>query len=243
MRALLDSASQISAITVACTDRLRLKRDRWTSPVTGLSGVPIIDVKGRVEFSIQPRFAVEPVLNIQAWVLPAITGDMPRNTLPSSVKGRYANLALADPSFDIASPIDLLLGGDVFPSIMDGRKVVVDENLPAAFSSVFGWVLIGPVNNIDLPIYHSLPVSLVSIEGLMENFWHVEEPVAAPESYSLLLPITAAYPTRGVASLFSALKACAFRQVDSRYRYHFVHRYPMTFLPALVMSLYVVLNH
>jgi len=109
---------------------------------------------------------------------------MPRNTLPSYIKGRYADLALADPSFDITSPIDLLLGGDVFPSIMDGRKVVVDENLPAAFSSVFGWVLIGPVNNIDVPIYNSLPVSLISIEGLMEKFWHVEEPVAAPESFT-----------------------------------------------------------
>lgn len=184
MRALLDSASQISAITVACTDRLRLKRDRWTSPVTGLGGVSVVDVKGRVDLSIQPRFAVEPVLKIQAWVLPAITGDMPRNTLPSTIKGRYENLALADPSFDITSPIDLLLGGDVFPSIMDGRKVVVDENLPAAFSSIFGWVLIGPVNNVSLPIYNSLPVSLMSIEGLMENFWHVEEPVAAPESFT-----------------------------------------------------------
>jgi hypothetical protein len=81
-RVLLDSASQTSAITVACTDRLRLKRDRWTSRVTGLRGVPVVDVKGRVELCVQPRFAVEPVLQIHAWMLPAITGDMPRDTLP-----------------------------------------------------------------------------------------------------------------------------------------------------------------
>jgi len=185
MRALIDSASQISAITVTCADRLGLKCARWTSPVTGLGGAPIVNVQGRVELSVQPRYAIEPVLALHAWVLPSITADMPRSALPHNVKGRYTNLALADPSFDVPSPVDLLLGGDIFPSIMDGRKVVVDDNLPAAFSSVFGWVLIGPVSDVDVPTYHSMPVSLtVSIEGLMEKFWHVEEPVTAPESFT-----------------------------------------------------------
>uniref|UniRef100_A0A2S2PHQ7 Peptidase A2 domain-containing protein n=1 Tax=Schizaphis graminum TaxID=13262 RepID=A0A2S2PHQ7_SCHGA len=72
MRALIDSASQISAVTTACVDRLKLKCTRWTSPVTGLGGVPVINVQGRVEFSVQPRFAVEPVLAVHAWVLPLI---------------------------------------------------------------------------------------------------------------------------------------------------------------------------
>lgn len=185
MRALLDSASQISAMTVACADRLGLKCTRWTSPVTGLGGVPIINVQGRVECSVQPRFAVEPVLAVHAWVLPSITADMPRHSLPESVRDRYASLALADPSFNIASPIDLLLGGDVYSSIMDGRKVVVDKTLPAAFSSVFGWVLIGPIADVEAPLYHSMSVSLtVSIEGLMEQFWRVEEPVTAPEVFT-----------------------------------------------------------
>lgn len=138
MRALINSASQISAITVTCTDRLGLKYARWTSPVTGLGGMPIVNVQGRVELSIQPRFAIEPVLAIHAWVLPSITADMPRSALPPNVKGRYTNLALADPSFDVPSPVDLLLGGDIFPLILDGRKVVVYDCLPAAFSSVFG---------------------------------------------------------------------------------------------------------
>jgi len=36
MRALVDCASQISAITAAGADRLGLKRSRWTSPISGL---------------------------------------------------------------------------------------------------------------------------------------------------------------------------------------------------------------
>lgn len=185
MRALIDCASQISAVTSACADRLGLKRSRWTAPISGLSGVPVVNVQGRVECNVQPRFASEPVLSINAWVLPAITSDLPRTTLHSSIKERYSNLALADPSFDITSPIDVLLGGDIYASIMDGRKFSVDKALPTAFSSVFGWILIGPVSEREAHPYQSMPVAMtVSIEGLMERFWQVEEPEAAPATFT-----------------------------------------------------------
>lgn len=185
MRALIDCASEISVITAACADRLGLRREPWTTPVTGLSGVPIMEVQGRVECVVQPRYATEPVLNVHAWVLPAITGDLPRNQLPATLKNRFSNLALADPSFHIKSPVDLLLGGDVYATVMDGRKIIVDKNLPAAFSSIFGWVLMGAVSEIEYEVYRSLPVALtVSLEGLMHQFWHVEEPQAAPETFT-----------------------------------------------------------
>jgi len=93
---------------------------RWTSPVTGLACVPIDNVQGRTEFSVQPRFAVEPVLAVHAWVLPSITADLPRNNLPNNMKDRFSNLALADPTFHKPAPIDILLGGDVYPSVMNG---------------------------------------------------------------------------------------------------------------------------
>lgn len=122
-----------------CVDRLGLKRTRWTTPVTGLSEVPVVDVQGRVDCMIQPRFVDEPALCVNAWVLSSITGNLPRKSLPPNVRDRYSNLALADPSFDITAPIDMLLGGDIYASIMDGRKVVIDKNLPAGFNSIFGW--------------------------------------------------------------------------------------------------------
>ncbi|KAL4154263.1 hypothetical protein QTP88_002088 [Uroleucon formosanum] len=144
-----------------------------------------VNAQGRVECNVQPHFASEPVLSINAWVLPAITSDLPRTTLHSSIKERYSNLALADPSFDITSPIDVLLDGDIYASIMDGRKFSVDKALPTAFSSVFGWILIGPVSEREAHPYQSMPVAMtVSIEGLMERFWQVEEPEAAPATFT-----------------------------------------------------------
>lgn len=186
LRALVDCASQISAITDVCVDRLGLKRSRWTALISGLSGrVSVANVLGRVDCIVQPRFASEPALSVHAWVLPTITGSLPKQSLPIGVKERYSNLALADPHFNITSPIDLLLGGDIFASIMDGRKISLEADLPSEFSSIFGWILIGSVSGCERLPCHSVPVSMtVSIEGLMERFWHVEEPEMAPANFT-----------------------------------------------------------
>ncbi|CAI6351883.1 unnamed protein product [Macrosiphum euphorbiae] len=184
-RAIVDSASQISAITVSCVTRLGLRLTNWTAPITGLSGAAVADVRGMVDCVVQPRFATEPQLKTKAWVMPSITSNMPRRSLDTSVKDRFANLALADPTFNIASSVDMLLGADLFAQIMDGRKVTIAADLPTAFSSIFGWILIGPVLQTEVECHASFPVSLtVSIQDLMEKFWHVEEPVTAPESFT-----------------------------------------------------------
>lgn len=143
VRALVDSASQITAITTACVNCLGYRYTRWIAPLTGLSGVPVLNVKGQVDCQIQPRFSEEPILSCNAWVLQSITNDLPRQSLPSDVKDKFSHLALADPTFHITAPIDLLLGADLFASILDGRQVSLDDAFPTAFSSIFGWILIG----------------------------------------------------------------------------------------------------
>lgn len=184
-RAIVDSASQISAITVSCVTRLGLRLTNWTAPISGLSGAAVADVRGTVDCVIQPRFATEPQLKTKAWVMPSITSNMPRRSLDTSVKDRFANLALADPTFNITSSVDILLGADLFAQIMDGRKFTVAADLPTAFSSIFGWILIGPVLQTDVECHASLPVSLtVSIQDLIENFWRAEEPVMPPPSFT-----------------------------------------------------------
>lgn len=47
---------------------------------------------------------------------------MPRPSLFADIKGRYADLSLAHPFFHIASPVKLLFGADLIPSIVDGHK-------------------------------------------------------------------------------------------------------------------------
>lgn len=68
---------------------------------------------------------------------------------------------------------------------MNGKRVEVGNIHPVAFSSIFGWILIGPVPSNAMSDFHAIPVSLkTSIESLMDRFWYVEEPDAAPETFT-----------------------------------------------------------
>jgi len=95
--ALIDSASQISAITSDCCDRLGIRPSRWTVPVSGLSGQTVPDVQGLVQLVVQPRNSSSPSIQVKTWVLSSITSDMPARQLPSQVRAKCGNLFLADP--------------------------------------------------------------------------------------------------------------------------------------------------
>lgn len=71
-------------------------------------------------------------------MLPSITDFMPRRSLSTDIKDRYADLALANPLFHITSPVNLFLGAELFSFIDDGRKIDVDRSLPTAFNSISG---------------------------------------------------------------------------------------------------------
>lgn len=110
---------------------------------------------------------------------------MPRQPLSETVFQKFTHLALADLSFATPSPIDVLLGADIFSSVLNGNRIDVENAYPVAFGSIFGWILIGPVLSNTMSAFHAIPVSLtISIESLMDLFWHVEEPDAAPETFS-----------------------------------------------------------
>jgi len=74
-----------------------------------------------------------------------ITNSFPRKTLTAKIRNRYHILALTDPSFYVASPIEILLRADVCSTFMDGRKITIDNSLSVAYSSIFGWILVGCV--------------------------------------------------------------------------------------------------
>lgn len=177
LRAVIDSGSQANAITTSCIERLGLRVSKWTVPLTGLSGAAIPMVAGIVECHVTPRYDVESELEVKAWVLPTITADMPRCSLPPAVKLHFDHLALADPTFDQCGPVDVLLGADVFSVIMDGKRIVGKNGLPTAFGSIFGWVLIGAIA-VEEVIPSSMLLTSVSpsLEQLLTKFWTVEEP-------------------------------------------------------------------
>lgn len=174
VRALLDSGSQISAMTASCVDRLGLERSKYTAPLIGLSGVLISSVSGSVDCLVTPRYADDPSIHLQARIMSKIVADMPSHNLPTNLKDKFSHLVLADPHFDRSAPVDLLLGADAFSHIIDGKRVSVEDSLPIAYGSIFGWILIGAVSNKEYQSHTA--VSL--------RFSQIEEPEDAPTTFT-----------------------------------------------------------
>ncbi|XP_025192697.1 uncharacterized protein LOC112592764, partial [Melanaphis sacchari] len=185
VRALIDSASQISAITSDCSNRLGLCPSRWTVPVTRLASQKVPDVQGFVQLVVQPRNSSTPSIQVKTSVLSSITSNMPARELPSQVRARCGDLFLADPMFDQPAPVELLIGVDIFPQIWNDKSESLGLGYPSVYSSIFGWVLIGPIQtHPDVGAQSMLMLLVSSMESMMERLWNVEEPEVAPPQFT-----------------------------------------------------------
>lgn len=180
VRAVLDSGSQVSAVTVECANRLGLTRRKCPVEVIGLSQQPVITVKGQTNlnfFPVQANAFEFKVTNVI--ILPQIMSTMPNTILPAEIRDRYRHLVFADPQFDHPAPVDMLIGGDLYPSVIQSRADIIhSEGLPSAMNTALGWVIIGALqSNAHTPLT-SLAVSATPpIDELMQRFWRVEEPI------------------------------------------------------------------
>jgi len=187
VRALLDSGSQISAITQACAIQLGLTRRQTNVTVLGLSQSPILQTKGCVTCSFTPHASNFPELSCESVVLSRITSLLPSAVLTPSIRSTYTNLQLADPSFDQPGRIDFLIGADLYNRIFkEGYQVRHIAGLPSAFETTLGWIFIGTSSQAPPP---SPRVCLIisaepSLKQLLHRFWDCEEPVAQPSPFT-----------------------------------------------------------
>jgi len=122
---------------------------------------------------VQSCYEPVPVITVTAWVLPSITADLPSRQLFVSVSECCCHLKLVDTSFDTPAQVELLLGADVFPQMWIDEQCSLGRGLPMAYSSTFGWVLIGPVSLDASPsaqcLLATLNPSIKSLIGDLES--------------------------------------------------------------------------
>ncbi|KAG8232263.1 hypothetical protein J437_LFUL011750 [Ladona fulva] len=125
LRIMVDSGSQVLAISSAAVTRLNLPVSPYHGSLFGLSQTPLRRPEGCVLLSLSPLHNSSPVLNTKAVVLPHLTSKLPPVPLPSFIRSRVSHLHMADPEFDKPDSMDLILGVDLFPKIfLGGRKLL-----------------------------------------------------------------------------------------------------------------------
>ena len=177
-RALLDSASSTSFISERLAQHLRLPRFRRQAQITGIGGLAHTACDQSFTcFRIAPVFSVGEGLEVEAIILPKVTSDLPLSPVPFDPEWHHlSGVTLADPDFGSPGMVDVLLGVDVFSSVLLHGRRFGSSGSPSAFETRFGWVLAGAVSTDRVPskvvVNHA---SVLSTDDLLRRFWETEE--------------------------------------------------------------------
>lgn len=175
VRMVLDSGSQVTAITHSLVQKLGLKVQGMPTQLSGI-GNSSAKVHGLVNCHIVSRFPHAKALNVQALVLPVISNSLPTSAVSPDICERYRGLSLADDRFFVPDEVDVLLGADVYPDVLQKSGDML-HGKPSAISTIFGWVIIGTVGS---KTNANQPLSLLTchtppLERTLRLFWESEE--------------------------------------------------------------------
>ncbi|XP_066909481.1 uncharacterized protein, partial [Halyomorpha halys] len=192
LRILIDSGSQRSFITPECAHRLNLPLTRNRHRLVGFNNQVIPNVSFEAPCVIAPRQVCKPELNITAIVIERICEDMPTSPIPKDIVDKFRTLDLADPHFQHSRSVDFLLGADMFADILRVGNLESGQGEPRALETIFGWILMGPIN-ANSPdedphpstILHSTisPCSQCDeLSRVLTKFWETEQVVCDTKS-------------------------------------------------------------
>ncbi|XP_065093592.1 uncharacterized protein LOC135714203 [Ochlerotatus camptorhynchus] len=142
-RALLDSGSQPSFITESLCQKLRLKRVKLNSPVSGI-GQSTVNVHFGVTISLASRYG-DHRFSLDCLVLPKLTISLPSHHIDVTRWRIPRNLPLADPQFNISQKIDMIIGAELFYSLLEHQQISVATGYPLLQKTVLGYIVCGKV--------------------------------------------------------------------------------------------------
>ncbi|XP_076297796.1 uncharacterized protein LOC143217409 [Lasioglossum baleicum] len=181
VRALIDPCSEASFITECLAQRLRLPRQSVSVPVSGVGAALCHTARSATHATISPRFESGRSWRIKALILPRLTNYLPP---PQRIKSSLTfteGIRLADPNHDSLDSIEMILGADVFPRIIEeGLRKSPDEDTLTQATGL-GWILTGSALSSPSTFQSSTAVSSLQclVDGdlspLLERFWTQEE--------------------------------------------------------------------
>jgi len=184
-RALVDQGSETSLVSEALAQRLRLPRTRTSVAIFGAGGSQTGTPRGQISMLIGSRDG-NTELTVQALVLPRHTVYSGVSSMLRKEWSHLRGIELADPDFAADDRIELLLGADVYASILEPGLRRGNELEPVAQETRLGWILSGPVgvttSHAIIALHHCSADE--SLAALVRRFWEQEELCAPPSTLS-----------------------------------------------------------
>nr|CAI5838923.1 unnamed protein product [Callosobruchus analis] len=107
-------------------------------------------------------------------VLPTITGIVPATSFNANLLNLPNDIKLADPNFNKANQIDLLIGADLFWDLLCIGQIKLGRNRPILQKTKLGWIISGPLLQ-NTPQSGTCNLSLSTLENALTKFWELEE--------------------------------------------------------------------
>ncbi|XP_049315839.1 uncharacterized protein LOC125779244 [Bactrocera dorsalis] len=131
----------------------------------GLSDAVVGESKAIIQVEIKPRILSKYKEKVNAVILPVLTSAQSNISFNYNFK-IWENYTLADSSFNKSDRIDMVIGGDIFSSIIEsGIKKdhgVLDQ------ATKFGWILSGIIKE---KVTGKITTAVTNLEG----FWEIED--------------------------------------------------------------------
>ncbi|CAG9136375.1 unnamed protein product [Plutella xylostella] len=172
-RLLLDNGSTSNFITQDLCGKLGLVRRSTSSTVSGIndqvsSSSEMCDV---TIYSCVGDYRT----NIGCYILPKITTALPGSYIDTQSIPIPPGLQLADPTFNIPSVVDILVGAEVFWDVLGSNSIKLGHKQPNLQSSQFGWLISGCVhtsmNRHQPPACHFLSTEE---SDQLTRFWELD---------------------------------------------------------------------
>ncbi|XP_038107028.1 uncharacterized protein LOC119766511 [Culex quinquefasciatus] len=176
VRAMVDSACMNSLISKQAFERLGLERRNASILVSGITDGKPSKTTGAVTLQIASRFDDRVVIVVDALILNNLVPDQPSQQFNVDTNA-LAEAPLADPSFNQRGKIDLLLGIEVFFSILEPGKLFDGRGAPIAQNSIFGYLVGGQFDTSHAAEGRAVLglTTTMNLDQTLRKFWEVEE--------------------------------------------------------------------
>lgn len=178
VRALLDQGSTFTFISESLCQLMRTKRHRADLQIRCFGHKYTGAAKSKVSLELSPCSKATPIFPFTAYVYQRLTSYAASQIRPLESWPHLRNLPLADPDPASQHTIHLLIGVDLYCSLLLGELRQGSPGTPTAQSTVLGWILSGPTGDVrrsgeSASVLHCL--SGESTNQLLQKFWEDEE--------------------------------------------------------------------
>ncbi|XP_061724297.1 uncharacterized protein LOC133530805 [Cydia pomonella] len=180
LRALIDPCSEASFVSERVVQLLGLPRTSINGVVSGLEESTQINIKHMVDITISSRYENKKTVLVSAYVLKSVSTYLPSKHISIDSQA-IETLKLADPTYDIPSKVDMLLGAEIYCQIIQEGLLKMNDGIVAQ-KTTLGWILTGRKQieaQSDQHNVTTLHITRMVAEDndLLRRFWEIETDV------------------------------------------------------------------